>query len=287
MPEMAVSVAARKILSQLFREVQRHLDAAAHAADQDIENVHRLRISTRRSVAALDVFREFLPANRLQVVTQQLSQIRSAAGTARDLDVMILSQSNASTGSGKLVKQLKKDRKHAQAPIVSTYKQTFSKKSFQKSCKKLLQSLDRINATHQPSFKEWARLKLAIYVSRFFSQSPGDMSNLRQLHRFRIEAKKFRYILNVMGPALPPKATRKVGPKFRRLQDELGKINDHAVAIARIGALQERGIKIRKKIIKRERKRLGESIQEFAKWWTQDTADSVQQRFESLIRSMN
>jgi len=282
---MPVSDAARIMLSRVFKEVRQNLVSAAKFADEDIENVHRLRISTRRTVAALEVFREFLPANRLLVIAQQLTQIRDAAGTARDLDVLIQSQSKASKQRRKLVKQLKKDRKKAQTPIAEAYKQAIRQNSFRNDCRSLLKALDRIDTDNQPSFENWASLKLAIYVSRFFSQRPVEMSDLRKLHRFRIEAKKFRYILGVLKPALPPKAIKKLRPNFRRLQDEIGKINDHAVAISRIRKLKQKGVKIDKQMAKQEQAQLNASIERFAKWWTEETANSLQKRFESSFLS--
>ena len=280
-PNLPVADSARIVLASLLRRVQKQLEFAAKFSDEDIEHVHRLRISTRRTIAAIDVFREFLPAKRRQKIVEQLTEIRNAAGAARDLDVLIESQTKSSKNrQRKLVKQLRKDRKKAQSPIVMAYQQSRRNKSFWKDCQKLLKALDRINSDDQPCFSKWANQKLAIYVSRFFSQRPTNMSDLRQLHRFRIEAKKFRYVLNVLEPALPSKALKKVKPQFRLLQDELGKINDHAVAISRIRKLKSEGIKIHKRVAKKEKSRLDASIRQFTKWWTKESANSIKNQFQ-------
>jgi CHAD domain-containing protein len=284
-PDTPVAESARIVLTSLFKQLRRRLESAAKFSDEDTEHVHRLRVSTRRTTAALDVFREFLSANRLQIVGQQLTRIRTAAATARDLDVLIDSQSKSTRRHRKLVSQLKKDRKHAQHPILDAYKRCEHKNSFRKDCRALIRTLDRIHCDSQPSFAKWTRQKLAIHVSRFFSQQPSDMSDLRQLHRFRIEAKKFRYVLSVLEPALPSKALKKLRPEIRRLQDELGEINDHAVALSRIRELKKKGIAIDKRIAKQEQTKLKASNRKFSAWWTQETANSLQNRFESMFRA--
>ena len=54
----------------------------------DIEHVHRLRVSTRRAVAALKLYRDWLPPAKFRWVKKRLKKIRRAAGDARDLDVL-------------------------------------------------------------------------------------------------------------------------------------------------------------------------------------------------------
>ena len=53
-------------------------------ADSDIENVHRLRVSTRRAVAAIKLYRDWLPRKELRWMRKRLKKIRRAAGVARE-----------------------------------------------------------------------------------------------------------------------------------------------------------------------------------------------------------
>ena len=58
--EPAQSVARRAISGRL-QTVWSWLPQAAEAAGDDIENVHQLRVSTRRATAALQLFEPLLP----------------------------------------------------------------------------------------------------------------------------------------------------------------------------------------------------------------------------------
>lgn len=280
-PKTPVAIAAGILLSQNLNKVRRRLRLAAEFADEDIEHVHRLRISTRRSIAALEVFREFLPARRLERIARQLNQIRSVSATARDLDVLI-ERHESNSSDCQLVKRLKRKRKKAQKPIVESYQRLRCQKQFQQDCRKLLKALDQINTSAQPSFEKWSRQKLSIYVSQFFSQRPADLSDLRELHRFRIVAKKFRYVLEILKKAFPATTFKNVSPQFKRLQDELGHINNRAVALERFIRMAKKGRHVDERVLKRERDCLDASIQRFAEWWTIKTANKVRQQFETI-----
>src|SRR5207244_2166671 len=61
--------------------------AAVFHADEDIENVHQLRVATRRAAAALRIFLDCLPGRLHDKTRKALRGLRRAAGEARDWDV--------------------------------------------------------------------------------------------------------------------------------------------------------------------------------------------------------
>jgi CHAD domain-containing protein len=278
-----VTVAARMLLSRNLKRTWRRLRLAVTASQNDIEHVHRLRISTRQSLAALEVFREYLPARRAERVVGQLNEFRQIAAQARDFDVMIQKRGADSSPDRKLLKRLRKSRRQAQEPIVAVHDLLRRQNTYRQECRKLLKSLDRFDSAIQPQFSVWANRKLAISQAVFLSQSPADVTDLRQLHRFRIAAKKFRYTLEILQPAFQGNAYELVMPDFKRLQDLLGSINDHAVAITRIRLMKKKGYTIDDPVLQRENEGLDSSRQEFAKWWTPETAGDLQQKLKSLI----
>ncbi|HVT29975.1 MAG TPA: CHAD domain-containing protein, partial [Lacipirellulaceae bacterium] len=87
-PESRIEDAARRSLEPRLAAVARCLPPAAHLAQHDIEHVHRLRVATRRAVAALKLYREFVPRKPARWLKKRLRKIRRAAGDARDLDVL-------------------------------------------------------------------------------------------------------------------------------------------------------------------------------------------------------
>src|SRR5688572_19999557 len=101
----SVCDAARRSLEARLMPVFHNLPLAAYHAQQDSEHVHRLRVSTRRAMAALKLYRDYLPRKRVRWVKKELKQIRRTAGEARDLDV--------------LAERLTRDYGERAAPIVS------------------------------------------------------------------------------------------------------------------------------------------------------------------------
>src|SRR5690242_19716355 len=88
-PETPVVDAARRTLAARLAVVRHYLPLAAEHADKDIENVHQLRVATRRTAAALRMFAMCLPQKRAKTARKQLRRLRRAAGDARDWDVFL------------------------------------------------------------------------------------------------------------------------------------------------------------------------------------------------------
>ena len=274
-PDMPVSRAARILLAGNLQEVQQRLELAAKHADDDIEHVHQLRVSTRRSIAALDLFREFLPSKKRRRLATQLKKIRNVAAKARDLDVLICQQINNGPTDEALVKHLRKKREKAQNPILKTYARAYTDGELQRLCEPLLKTLAHHNGKHQPDFRHWSQQKLPELISAFLRRQPGDNADLGQLHRFRIAAKKFRYALDLLKLAFPANAFPDAQADLKRLQNILGKINDRYVAIQRIRRLKAKGVKVQKHVLKNEIARLQSVKRKFAKWWTAEVADGM------------
>jgi len=75
--------ALRKRLDAVWTELQ-----GAAGERPDAERVHRLRVATRRTLAAVDAFADLLPAKRRDWFAKRLRKLRRAAGETRDLDVL-------------------------------------------------------------------------------------------------------------------------------------------------------------------------------------------------------
>ena len=88
-PQEPVADVAGRALRDRLQLVWRYLHRASQGASTDTENVHQLRVSTRRTVAAIEIFANLLPRRRKHWMAKQVKRIRRAAGTARDLDVML------------------------------------------------------------------------------------------------------------------------------------------------------------------------------------------------------
>jgi CHAD domain-containing protein len=282
-PEMPVTVAARIMLVHQLRQAQRRLKRAARKAGKNVKHVHRLRISTRRAIAALDAFKELLPRKLRKQVADHLKQVRNVAANARDLDVLIDQRCNDQQKDRKLIKNLRKKRNRAQKPIIRVYHRFGRSGKLERDCHRLLKTLDRLDVNDYPTYYLWARRKLAEYVGTFFAQEPVDVASPKRLHRFRIAVKKLRYAIGAVEPAFPPRSFADIKPLFKRLQDLLGKINDRAVAISRIRKMQADGLDVSQSVISRELDGLEQGKQEFASWWTPAQSRAMKESLERLI----
>ena len=65
-------------------------------------------------------------------------------------------------------------------------------------------------------------------------QQPTSDVDVEDLHGFRIGGKRLRYALEICESAFPADACQVLARRFRRIQDRLGKINDHATALRQL-----------------------------------------------------
>src|SRR5437764_1326950 len=87
--DMPPAEAARHVLLARLQVVADYLPRALDEADRDPENVHQLRVGTRRAAAALRIFRQSLPAKAFKRARKRLRRLRRAAGAVRDWDVFL------------------------------------------------------------------------------------------------------------------------------------------------------------------------------------------------------
>src|SRR4051812_29375965 len=91
--DRAVDVAARSITNRL-EQVRRYLKRSVKRPGV-AENVHQLRVWSRRADAALSIYEDLLPPKRLARRRQMLKRMRRTAGRIRDCDVYAVRVSGA------------------------------------------------------------------------------------------------------------------------------------------------------------------------------------------------
>ena len=211
-------------LPQLMRK-------AALEADRDIEHVHRLRVATRRASAAVNVFGDFLDPRKGARLATVLSQIRKAAGRARDLDVLIARHQ----AEPAILKILKKKRSKAQRKILQAYRDWGESGKLKQKIVRLWQRMTKNESARKPvDFRRWSELRLGERLDRVLQAWPPDSNDLKALHQLRIQVKSLRYTLELLASALPESIREDFYPHVEKLQSLLGRINDHDVALRRI-----------------------------------------------------
>jgi CHAD domain-containing protein len=230
-PDAAVGQVAVRTLRGRLRAVW----AEAHAAAEGTapEHVHRLRVATRRTLAAFDVFRDVLPAKRAAWFRKRLRLLRRAAGDARDLDVLTgrLGQNDARPSArARLVAMLSKQRTVSRGPIRELYER-LAEDDWQGRVDELLERV--AERGRRTTFGDYARRRYGPLVDHFFAAADRRLRDADEIHQARIEAKKLRYAVEIFAGVFPAATLARCQDALERLQETLGTFTDHASAADR------------------------------------------------------
>jgi len=299
MPAEPATAAASVALSARLELLWQSVPPAALHSEQDVEHVHQLRVATRRAMAALEIFGEFVPRRRDKWFRKQLKRIRRAAGDARDLDVLAarvrtaMSAENKPCVSPLLLRKLAVERHVAQAPILQIYRRLEKKRWLRRVAKLLDRVAWRPQTSHsngagEPTFAAFACRRLRYQVDQFFQSTARDLSDLEALHCFRIEGKRLRYTLELFAGACGQAVRDELYPAVEELQERLGAVNDHANAAQRFDAWMSRSADAAMLAALRcwrddERRSLHAAHERFLEWWTPARVAELRDRFDQVL----
>jgi CHAD domain-containing protein len=273
-----VCEAARRSLQVRLAAVIRYLPLAAYYAGQDVEHVHRLRVSTRRAVAALKLYCDVLPRKQARWVQKQLKRIRRTAGQARDLDVLAerLGREHGERAAP-ILAEIGGARAAVQPAITRLAKRMSRRDRLVRKTAKLVEGIGAPQGSDQMGlggcFRDWARARLADAVAGFFAAQPPDHADLASLHKFRIRGKALRYAVELLAPAFGNELRTTHYPVIEELQERLGKINDRATArnqllewAAELQDFDQHGLFCEAADL--EMAQLIDELAAFSQWWT-------------------
>ena len=263
--------------------------------EQNDEHVHALRVSTRRAEAALNMYRELVPEWRAAWIEKQLKRIRESSNDARDSDVFArrLEQDSNNTATSELAKRVRAHRVESQQLIVEVYQRLKQKKRFELRIAKLLKRVrlrgKKIKAKN-PSFSEWSTKKFTQLLDDFFEAAKCHQSDVEALHSFRISGKRVRYAMELLAGAYPEHFRQDVYSGLEKLQDKLGRINDHVNSASRIrfwideaAKAKKQEIDYLKEILQTEEALLEQSKAEFCSWWNEKREAKTLEMFHDVI----
>ena len=236
----------------------------------DPEDLHQMRVATRRIRAYLRAARPLLDPDWTQELRDELDWLGSELGTARDLDVLLehLREEIAELGGegeklGGLVSALEQDHAEARSAAVAALSEA---RYFA-----LLDRLDDVEPVLAPdadaTFADlwWKEFKRTRKAFRDLDSKSSD----EELHKARIRGKRARYAAELAEHELG-----KPGEKFvdaaKDLQDVLGEHQDAAVAEERIAAWAEgepAAAEAAERLLERERDRRQEARDDWPKAW--------------------
>jgi triphosphatase len=236
--EDSLDAAGRKVLAfHLDRMIAR---ASGARSGRDPEDIHAMRVATRRQRAAWRTFRDALPRRRSKALRRGLRDVASALGRVRDLDVLIdaavaYDAALAPSRRGALAPLLaawRRDREEARSALVAELDSRRYRR-FVRKARDFVRQRDDVPAAdlrvpHLVRDTAPARIWEAYQIVRAY-ESVLDWADTATLHALRIAAKRLRYALEFFGDALGPDAPHLI-ESVVALQDALGSLHDADVA---------------------------------------------------------
>lgn len=237
---MTVGQAFEAIIADCLSQIQGN--AAGVAQDSDPENVHQMRVGLRRLHSALRLFKDIviLP----DTLQQELDWLAAQLGPARDWEVLSSStlpsirqtapediDVNVLQQAASDVAREKREQAAAAVKSVRYAKLILALSGWLQGSERREQLAHSKQMTLDAPLPRFAGIMLAHnqYTLRKRSKSlRGSDAHLR--HRARIAAKKVRYATEFFESLYPGKRVSGYTKSLSALQDELGWLNDAAVA---------------------------------------------------------
>ena len=241
-PTRSESAEIQRLEAELLE--QRHSliahDAGARLA-VDAENLHQLRVASRRVRAFLRVARALVDSEWAASLNEPLRRLGKASNEARDLDVLLEHlEAEAptlgapdSTAALQLIRMLERDRDHVQTELEAALDSS--------AHRAMLEQLALpVEVAAEPTERTLAdlaarELRRLLAQVRALGKAPAD----EKLHELRIRVKRVRYAAELGGLRGGARTQRVIGAATH-LQDVLGAHQDAVVAEQRIRALAQR-----------------------------------------------
>ena len=215
---------ADRLLGRLAFQIGRAIKS------HNAEAVHDLRVSIRRFAQTLRVLRPCFRGKELRKIRRELKRIMAVAGEVRNHDIALklLTKSKRPERTS-LQPKIQSRRQETERSLITLLKSWLERKSSVKWRDALARAAEEAGEDFgKTPTAQTARQMLPGMAQDFFErgdQAANVKADPRDLHRFRLVSKKFRYTLELFTPiggtSLNPKLEA-----MRRVQTLLGDIND-------------------------------------------------------------
>lgn len=241
-PNDSVEQATRKILARHLERLRAHEPGVRRGDNPDA--IHDMRVAVRRLRAAMRVFASGAPVSK-RFLSTELSWLGRALGEVRDIDVQAellgtyLSRRPAphqealAPFSAQLAAERAVRHRRLRATLDSTRYARLLQRLDRFARGEYRRSTGRDEAGEPIAALGHRAIKRALHRVRKRAEHAvaAPSPPAEDLHRLRIRAKRFRYLLEFLGDLLG-KPGRRVIKRLVRLQDLLGVHHDAVVAAA-------------------------------------------------------
>jgi CHAD domain-containing protein len=235
--------AARKTLKFHFEQMLKH--EAGTRDGSDIEELHDMRVATRRMRAALEVFDRYLDRAALKPYAKALRRTGRALGAVRDLDVFhekaqayldrLPVERRAELND--LLEAWQREHDRARANLLK-HLASDGYEQFKESFNEFLQTPGAGAAPIFSAEDEPLPYRVRHVVPRILFEGYEQVraftewltaSDLTRYHQLRIASKELRYTLEFFREVFGPQAKALI-KNVKQLQDHLGDLQDASVA---------------------------------------------------------
>lgn len=233
--ETSLSTALKEILTANFKMMR--LNEPGVLQDIDTEFLHDYRVCGRRMRSALSRIKGVLKEETAGQLQNDLKRIGQFTGPVRDWDVFLLRRAGFERvlpeefhkGLGKLMSNCARRRSMA----FSSLNSFLESKEYNEIIARIDATLNDFerHLTADADLKASAAGWIQARYKKVRKQGAelNDHSADSAFHNLRIECKKLRYLLEFFQSAFNKKAVRKATGLLKKLQDNLGNMNDMSV----------------------------------------------------------
>ncbi len=240
--KMGADEAFRAILADCLGAAQ--AQAGVLRAGRSVQALHHLRVALRRLEVMLDAFGDAFEQDWLADLRSRTKAISARLSPARDLDVFLEDLWPAATAGGGDFTALRRDAEALRDEAWLAVETCLASEDFSH----LMDDVAALSQSRLPmgrgeKLKRVARRLLRTAARRV--EKRGRLANgleERDLHRLRIALKKLRYVAQAFAPLYGRKQVEPYLAAVKRLQEELGHLNDIAHARATIAELVRIGL---------------------------------------------
>lgn len=249
-PSMSVGEVAFAVLRRQFIEMRNHEPGTR--LGEDPEELHDMRVPTRRMRAAMKVFQDALP-ERARWLREELRWVAHALGDVRDLDVQIErfqawkeeADEESAEFLDRILKITEKRRVEARKNMLDVLESGRYERLESSFAEMLRRGPEEELAQSNGSARERITAAAPPLVSRRYrtwrkaAKRLDENSSPEAFHDVRKKGKRLRYTLEFVSEVYGKPVQRLVKP-LKALQDDLG---DHQDAVVTAGFLRELGTK--------------------------------------------
>lgn len=294
-PWDSMQEAARKVLRFHFQRMLDH--EAGTRLGEDPEELHDMRVATRRMRSALGLFGPYLTGALVTRVSDLLRQAGRLLGDVRDMDVALeraqafadRSPDGEKVDLEPLLRRWRAQRERSRRRML----RYLDGRTYRRLVQAMRELLDELVTPEGWASEERAVSQVAprfLYVAwRVVSAYDAVLENapIELLHALRIDSKRLRYGLEFMSDVLPQAVVALI-PEVVALQDHLGEMHDAAVAVEMLDAFLERrasgrypGVKAYREACEDEMNR---RLETFPELWCDFSRQQVRKTFRALAR---